>query len=195
MQPYDIAMLAVLLATTLLGAWKGMAWQIASLASLVASYFVAARFSGPLAPLFGDTAPMNRFIAMLVLYLATSLVIWLVFRVVAGMIDRVRLKEFDRQVGGLIGATKGVLLCVVITFFAVTLSADSRQMVLDSQSGYYISVLIDRARPIMPDDLRQVLEPYLKRLDDELDPSRPSLPPVQAVLLPHRVAGEWGRAG
>jgi len=194
MQPYDIAMLAVLLVTTLLGAWKGMAWQIASLASLVASYFVAAKFSGALAPMFGDKAPMNHFIAMLVLYLGTSLVIWLIFRVVAGMIDRVRLKEFDRQLGGLIGATKGVLLCVVITFFAVTLSADSRQMVLDSRSGYYISVLIDRARPIMPDDLRQVLEPYLKRLDDELDPSQPSLPPVQAVLAPHSVAGEWGRA-
>jgi membrane protein required for colicin V production len=183
MQPYDIAMLAVLLITTLLGAWKGMAWQIASLASLVASYFVAARFSGPLAPLFGDQEPLNHFLAMLVLYLSTSMVIWLIFRLVARLIDRVRLKEFDRQVGGLIGATKGVLLCVVITFFAVTLSADSRQMVLLSRSGYYISVLIDRARPIMPDDLRQVLEPYLKRLDDELDPSHPlpPAPPVQAA--------------
>lgn len=191
MQPYDIAMLAVLLVTTLLGAWKGMAWQIASLASLVASYFVAARFSAPLAPMFGDKEPMNRFIAMLVLYLGTSLVIWLAFRLVASLIDRVRLKEFDRQVGGLIGATKGVLLCVVITFFAVTLSADSRQMVLDSRSGYYISVLIDRARPIMPDDLRQVLEPYLKRLDDELDPAHPPLPPVQSVAAPLKAAGEW----
>ncbi|MBX3415178.1 MAG: CvpA family protein [Pirellulales bacterium] len=191
MQPYDIAMLAVLLIATLLGAWKGMAWQIASLASLVASYFMAVRFGATLAPMFGDKEPMNRFIAMLVIYVGTSMVIWLLFRIVAGVIDRVRLKEFDRQVGGLIGAAKGVLLCVVITFFAVTLSADSRQMVLDSRSGHYISVLIDRARPIMPDDLRQVLEPYLKRLDDGLDPGHQTLPPVRSVMGRNRSAGEW----
>jgi len=191
MQPYDIAMLAVLLIATLLGAWKGMAWQIASLASLVASYFMALRFGHTLAPLFGDKEPMNRFIAMLVIYLGTSMVIWLLFRVVAGLIDRVRLKEFDRQVGGLIGATKGVLLCVVITFFAVTLSADSRKMVLDSRSGHYISVLIDRARPMMPDDLRQVLEPYLKRLDDGLDPGSQPLPPVHSAAIGKGLAGEW----
>lgn len=191
MQPYDIAMLAVLLIATLLGAWKGMAWQIASLASLLVSYFMSIRFSGVLAPMFGDKEPMNRFIAMLVIYLGTSMVIWLLFRIVAGMIDRVKLKEFDRQVGGLIGATKGVLLCVVITFFAVTLSADSRQMVLDSRSGHYISVLIDRARPVMPDDLRQVLEPYLKRLDDGLDPGSQPLPPVHSAAVGKGLAGEW----
>jgi membrane protein required for colicin V production len=141
--------------------------------------------------MFGDKEPMNRFIAMLVIYLGTSMVIWLLFRIVAGMIDRVKLKEFDRQVGGLIGATKGVLLCVVITFFAVTLSADSRQMVLDSRSGHYISVLIDRARPVMPDDLRQVLEPYLKRLDDGLDPGSQPLPPVHSAAIGKGLAGQW----
>ena len=56
--------------------------------------------------------------------------IWLVFRLVSGLIDRVRLKEFDRQMGALFGAAKGVLLCVAITFFAVTLSTQARTAVL-----------------------------------------------------------------
>jgi hypothetical protein len=55
---------------------------------------------------------------MLALYLATSLAVWLLFRLVAGIIDKVKLKDFDRQVGALIGVAKGVLLCLVITFFA-----------------------------------------------------------------------------
>ena len=75
MQPYDYFMLVVLVGATIFGFWKGFAWQIASLASFVASYFVALRFSPQLAPLFGDTAPFNRFLAMLVLYLGTSLAI------------------------------------------------------------------------------------------------------------------------
>ena len=45
MQPYDIVMIVVLAGATLFGFWKGMAWQIASLASLVLSTFVAWHFS------------------------------------------------------------------------------------------------------------------------------------------------------
>jgi len=88
----------VLAAATLFGFWKGMAWQLASLASLVVSYFAALRFSPVLAPMFGSQEPFNRFVAMLVVYLVVSLVIWLAFRVVGDAIDRLRLQEFDRQV-------------------------------------------------------------------------------------------------
>ncbi len=44
-------------------------------------------------------------------------------------------------------------------------------MVLRSRSGYYIAVLIDRAEPVMPAEVRDVLHPYLERLDHELDPT------------------------
>jgi len=182
-QPYDIAMAIVLVSATVFGAWKGMAWQLASLASLVVSYVVALRFSEQAAPIFGTQAPLNRFLAMLVLYLATSLVIWLVFRVVAGIIDRVRLKEFDRQLGAIFGATKGVLLCVAITFFAVTLSATARDAILKSRSGYYIAVLIHRANPLMPREIHDVLGPYLDRLEGELEGGPDSA----------RTAAEWTR--
>ena len=171
MQTYDLIMLAVLVGCTFFGAWKGMAWQLASLGSLGLSYFVALRFSDQLAPYLGEKAPLNRMAAMLVLYLATSLAIWLLFRVVAGIIDRVKLTEFDRQVGALFGLAKGVLLCVVITFFAVTLSETAREQILHSRSGHYIAVLIDKADPVMPDGVHEVLGPYLHQLDEQLDPS------------------------
>jgi membrane protein required for colicin V production len=163
-------MLAVLVAATLFGAWKGMAWQVASLASLVLSYLVALRFSEQYAPRFGDQAPLNRFIAMFVLYMVTSLAIWFAFRIVAGFINRVRLREFDRQMGAVVGAAKGVLLCVAITFFAVTLSAQARTAVLESRSGYMIARLLDQAHGVMPRELHEVLDPYLNRLEKELKP-------------------------
>lgn len=187
MQPYDLAMLAVLAIATFFGAWKGMAWQIASLSSLIASYFISLRFSESLAPYFGERAPLNRFLAMLALYLATSLVIWLVFRVVSNAINRVQLKEFDRQVGGLFGAAKGALLCVAITFFAVSLSEPAREMVLKSRSGYYIAVLIDRANPIMPREIHDVLRPYLHTLEERLDPRSP---PARGGQAPGIRSGE-----
>ncbi len=183
MELYDICMLVVLVAATLFGAWKGMAWQVASLASLVVSYFVALRFSPQIAHNFGEQAPLNRFIAMLVLYVATSVGIWLVFRIVANFLDRVKLREFDRQLGAMFGAAKGVLLCVAITFFAVTLSAKARGLVLDSRSGHYIAILLARADAVMPRELHEVLDPYLQKLEQELDPKqRPESQPQPAAI-------------
>jgi membrane protein required for colicin V production len=175
---YDICMLVVLVAATLFGAWKGMAWQIASLASLALSYLVALKFSEQLAPTFGTQAPLNRFIAMAVLYAGTSFAVWFLFRIVAGFINRVRLREFDRQMGAVVGAAKGVLLCVAITFFAVTLSERARSAVLESRSGYMIAQLLDRAEGVMPRELHEVLDPYLHRLENELkqEPNSESTP-------------------
>lgn len=195
MQTYDLIMLAVLAGCTFFGAWKGMAWQLASLASLGVSYLVALNFSDQLAPYLGENAPLNRLAAMLVLYLATSLGVWLAFRVVASIIDRVKLTEFDKQVGALFGLAKGVLLCVVITFFAVTLSESARSQILQSRSGHYIAELIDKADPVIPEELREVIHPYLQELDERLDP-RGYEPGYESALEQHvEEAGEaWDTA-
>src|SRR5262245_29853742 len=170
---YDILMLTVLGGATLLGAWKGMAWQLASLASLVLSYFLALRFSAQLAPLFGSTAPWNRFVAMLVIYLATSMIVWLAFRFVAGFLDRIKLRDFDHQVGGLFGFVKGVLLCLAITFFTLGLAPALREHIIGTRSGHYIALLLNKAEMVMPKEIHDVLDPYLNKLEDRLDPTEP----------------------
>ena len=166
MQPYDILMLIVLAAAVAWGAWKGLAWQIASLASIALSYFVALRFRGQLASVITASPPWNVFLSMLILFLGTGLVVWVGFNLVSELIERVKLKEFDRQLGALFGAAKGVLLCVLITLFSVALLSDSqRQAICNSRSGYYIALLLDRADMVIPHELHQVLDPYLNELD------------------------------
>jgi len=169
MQIYDIIMLLVLVGAVAYGAWKGLAWQIASLAALIVSYFVAVRFRLPLAERIEAPQPWNVFAAMLILYLATSLVIWLGFRMVKGFIDKLKLKDFDHQVGALVGGAKGVLLCVVITLFAITLLKESQQQaIVTSRSGYYIAVLLDSAHGVMPPEVHEVLHPYIHKLDEKV---------------------------
>ncbi len=168
-EPYDVVMLVILAGCVAFGAWKGVAWQIASLASLTVSAGVAVHFSEPFTPYFGDSAPWNRCAAMLVLYVSTALGIWLLFRLVSGVIDRVQLKEFDRQMGGLFGAAKGLVWCFVITFFAVTLSEFSRRHVLNSYSGHFAAEIIERARPLLPEEVLDFLGKHLDEMGGKLD--------------------------
>lgn len=166
--PYDIVMLAVLAVAVLFGIWKGMVWQLASLCSVALSTLVAIHSSQAIAPWFGKQEPWNRFAAMAALYVVTAFAVWIVFRLISNVIDRVQLKEFDRQLGATFGLLKGALYCVVITFFAVTLSETGRQGVLQSRSGDLIARGIRYADPILPEDIRTYLGKYIAEFDAKL---------------------------
>ncbi|MEN1678186.1 MAG: CvpA family protein [Planctomycetota bacterium] len=198
MQTYDFVMLFVLAGLTLYGYAKGMAWQVAYLTSFIASYFVAVQFSGQLAPVFGDSAPWNKFMAMAAIYAGFSLATWLVFRAVKGGINKVRLESFDRQMGAIIGAGRGVLWCIGITFFAVTLLPNyfdgMKESIVASQSGRQIAKLLDNADAVMPAEVHQVIGPYLNRLENELNQPTGVAPVAGAPGFGDQAAGgqPWG---
>ena len=174
MEAYDIIMLIVLIVATFFGFRKGLAWQIASLGAIFFSYVIAVRFRDVVADKINATPPWNSFLAMLILYIASSFAIWLVFQLVRGFIDRAKLKDFDRQLGAVFGMAKGVLLCVIITLFAVTLLGDDlRRQIIDSRSGLYIAHLLDRADAVMPTEMHDFLHPYLHQLDGRIDAEFP----------------------
>ena len=196
MQPYDIIMLVVLAAATLFGAIKGFAWQVASLASIIASYFVANYFRHDVAKMINAEPPWNMFLAMLLLYFGSSLAIWLVFRMISKSIDKIKLKEFDRQLGAGFGLIKGAVLCCVITMFAMTLLGPSQQQAISqSKSGYYIGKTLSKAGSILPKEVVQVIGPYIDRVNQQLEQGRdPNFvpPPSNGTLNPNFDA--WGRA-
>ena len=170
METYDIIMLVVIVGATLLGAIKGFAWQLASIASIVISYIVAYKYREPISESIQADPPWDRFLAMLILYIGTSLLIWVAFRMVRGSIDRMKLKEFDRQIGALFGLAKGALYCTLITLFAVTLSGERvREAVVQSQSGNYIANLLDRSDSVIPEELHEVVQPCLDRFNKKFD--------------------------
>jgi membrane protein required for colicin V production len=201
MQAYDLIMLIVLGISTILGAIKGFAWQVASLASIVVSYFVACRFRFQVAEMIHAAPPWNQFLAMLILYVGSSFVIWVGFRLFSGMIDQIRLKEFDRHLGAAFGLTKGLLYCLIITMFAMSLLGPEQQTaVCQSRSGYYITSALDKSVGLLPNELHDVVGPYLARLDAQLKDGRNGISNNDSLLnglpsLPGFGGGQTGQFG
>lgn len=162
---YDLVMIGILAVAALLGYFKGMVWQLAWIAGIVASSFVALRFAPQFAHLFGQQEPWNRFLAMLALYVGTSLAVWIVFRLVSGFINAIHLSAFDHQLGLLLGLAKGALLCVVVTFFAVTLAPDYRHQIVASRSGRFVAEIIVRADSYLPKDIHDTVEPFVDQFE------------------------------
>lgn len=195
MQTYDLVMLAILVGAVVWGAWKGFVWQVASIASLVLSYFVALAFRAPLASVISAAPPWNVFIAMLTLFLGTSLVVWIGFNFVSDVIERVRLKEFDRQLGAMFGFVKGVVMCVIVTLFAVTLLDEPRrQAICNSRSGYYISTLLVNAQAVMPAELQHVLAPYLYPQQQPAQAQYPYDPQYQQGYAQPQYDPQWNNS-
>jgi len=175
-------MLGILAAAAVLGYFKGIVWQIAWIAGIAASSFLALRFGSHLAPFVGQQAPWNRLIAMLVIYVGTSLAVWLVFRVVSGAINAIHLSAFDHQLGLLLGLAKGALMCVVVTFFAVTLAPAYRQQIVASRSGRLVAEVIMRADELLPRNIAEPVEPFVKQFENQfLQPAAGGAPNTSLV--------------
>lgn len=198
MQAYDLIMLIVLAMATIFGAIKGFAWQVASFASIIVSYVVAYRFRFDVAEMIQAKPPWNLFLAMLILYVGTSFVIWVAFRLFSGMIDRVRLKEFDRHLGAAFGLAKGLVYCLLITMFAMSLLGPNQQAAIcQSRSGYYIATALDRGVGVLPKEIHDVVGPYLANLDNKLKNGQTGQPydPSQGTGLGGLMEGLGGLGG
>lgn len=175
---YDLMMLAIVAGSILFGLWKGLAWQVASLASIFVSYFVALNFRGPLSGWISASEPWNRFAAMFILFLGTSLIIWMGYGYMKQTIQRMQLRGFDSQAGAILGAVKGVLLCMLITLFAVTLFGSRvRSAVVASRSGGYIASAINRFNSTVPHELHAVLDGHVQQFNQNLDEQQPGFLP------------------
>ena len=159
---YDIVMLVVIGGAIWFGWWKGLAWQIASLAAIIVSYIVAVNFREPVSHYISADEPWNRIAAMLILFLGTSLVIWTIYASVSKSLKKMELKGFDHQAGALLGAVKGALLCMIITMFAVSLLGQkAHDAIHNSRSGRYVVNGITKVSAIVPAELAKYIQPHV----------------------------------
>lgn len=166
---FDIFVLVILLITTFRGAAKGVAWQLAGIGALVLCFMFATPLSLSLAPLIKLAPPLNRWVAMLAIYLVFSFGTFAVARGFREALEKAKFVEFDRHLGALFGLAKGIVIALVITFFAVAMSQSARDYILKTHTGFAAAHIMEALRPVMPRELHDILEPYIHQLD-AIDP-------------------------
>ena len=166
---YDIVILVVLFGSMFYGYTKGLAWQIASVAAVVVSYIAAVRFRGQVAQYVSADPPFNNIAAMLIIFVVSSLVIWLAYAYVNKSIEKAELDGFNRQIGALVGAVLGVLLVMVITLFSVSLLGDSvHDSIFQSKLGPYVIRGISMAQAFVPEEFEARLDPHFENFYEKL---------------------------
>ena len=163
---YDFGVFLVLLFCLYRGAAKGVAWQVAGIGALVLCFIFATPLSSVVAPSIPLEAPLNRWVAMLGIYLFFSFATFAVARGFREILEKAHFQEFDKHLGAIFGVLKGALLTLVFTFFIVAISEKARAYVLTTYTGHFSAIIMDRLNPVMPQELHAILEPYIHSLDE-----------------------------
>ncbi len=177
---YDAAMAGILVAGMVWGAWRGVTWQLASIASLIVGYMASHQLSIQLAPHFPGTPEVARALAMLTIYAGVSGGIFLVAWIFRAILKRLQFEAFDRHLGMVLGGLEGALIGVVATFFVVSLAPSMRDPIFSSPSGKLVGGVMNAVGPVLPSEARDALAPFIAEARDAVAAGEKSLP----VVLP-----------
>jgi uncharacterized membrane protein required for colicin V production len=157
---YDGVMAGLVVLGMIWGAWRGVVWQVAGLASLIVGYSVAHPASAQLAPHLPGEPVVARALGMLIVYAAVSAAIFAVAWMIRAALRRLRFEAFDRHLGMVLGGLLGALVGLIGTLFVVSLAPETRAPVFGSPTGRLVGRVMDVVGPALPGEARQVLSPF-----------------------------------
>jgi uncharacterized membrane protein required for colicin V production len=169
MSVFDLIIFAILIALAFRGWMTGMVAQIVSVGSLLVSWIVASRFAFLIAPSIPAEEPWNNIGAIIVLFIITFFAVRLAHHYLEKKIKDWNLAKWNRHLGGLLGFLKGLILCMVLTFFGVMLSETTREVVFKSKSGNYLVRLIEKTETFIPPDSCELLRQQLERFNAQIN--------------------------
>jgi membrane protein required for colicin V production len=175
MTPYDATMAALLIGGMVWGAWRGIVWQLASIASVVVGYSVSHPLSGQLAPHFPGPPVVARALAMMASYAVVSGAIFLVAWAIRATLRQMKFEAFDRHLGLVLGGLEAALLGIVGTLFVVSLAPQTREPIFSSPTGHIVGRVMDAVGPVLPSEIRTELAKHW---------SPDAEPPAALVELP-----------
>ena len=120
MTAFDYAVLAIVAASILLGAWRGLVSEVLALAAWVVALLAGRALAPEMAPVFGEwlQEPALRYAAAFVAIVVAVLVAAALLRLALSKLLRaIGLGPLDRFLGAVFGVARGVLvvlLCVLI---------------------------------------------------------------------------------
>ena len=121
MNELDYAIMAVLLLSLAIGAWRGGIREIINIGGWVVAFILAHAFSATLAPYFADwmAEPVYRLIvAWIVIFVAVLIFASLLASLLSELVRKLGLSSLDRVLGAMVGLLRGTLVVIVLALAA-----------------------------------------------------------------------------
>ena len=154
MSSTDWILLALLAASMLLGAWRGLVYEVLSVLGWIASFVLAQWF----APEVADMLPMQKSdqtlryaAAFVIVFIASVFAAGLISALMKKIISAVGLRPVDRILGAFFGVFRGLILLLALSVVVHMTALQESEWWLASKAGPMLMTLLKGLKPMLPE--------------------------------------------
>jgi membrane protein required for colicin V production len=151
---------AVLLASLAIGAWRGLVYELMSLAGWVAAFFVAQVFAPQAAewlPMGKAAEPVRYAAGFVVVFVAAAFAAGLLSWLAKKLIDAVGLRPVDRTLGAAFGLVRGIVLLLAAAVVVNMTQLQSSAWWQESKGAPVLTAALKGLKPALPEEFAKYL--------------------------------------
>ena len=160
MAALDWIFIAVLVVSMLIGARRGLVFEVLSLLCWVVSFFVAQWFAQDLAAWLpmGESVGALRYAAgFAIVFIASVFALGFLTSLVKKLIDAIGLRPADRALGAIFGVLRGLVLLLAMAVVAGLTPVGRAPWWQESQAGPVLAETLQVLKPALPEEFSRHL--------------------------------------
>jgi membrane protein required for colicin V production len=160
MPALDWFFLGVLLLSMVVGAWRGLVYEILSVVAWLAAFFLAQWFAADVAqwlPMSNSAQPIRYAAGFALVFVGTVFAGSLVAFVVKKLIAAAGLRPADRLMGAAFGVIRGAVLLLAVTVVVGMTPLHASESWSEASGPRVASVALSVLKPVLPDEFGKYL--------------------------------------
>ena len=150
----DWILIAALSASMLLGALRGLVYEVLSVTGWIAAFLLAQWFSPDVAeklPMQNSGEALRYAAAFVLVFIASVFLAGLISALMKKIISVVGLRPVDRMMGAIFGLFRGLILLLALSVVVHMTALQESDWWLESQGGPMLMTLLKGLRPMLPE--------------------------------------------
>lgn len=156
MTAFDIAVLAVMAVSVLLGLWRGVIGELLAIGAWVIGFLLARTFSGDMAPVLArwiKEPALQLVVTYGLILVATLIVVAIARRIFSMLIEAAGLDFSDRVLGAVFGVLRGGLVVLIAVMLAGMTTLPGAEWWRSATFSPPLETAVIAAKPWLPQDL------------------------------------------
>lgn len=152
----DVVLLVVLLGSVIVGAWRGLLYEVLSVLGWVAAFLCAQWLAIDVAnrlPMQGAAEPLRYAAGFAIVFVAVAFAGGLLAWLVKKLVESVGLRPVDRTLGALFGLLRGALVLLAATVVVVMTPLRESEAWRESVGAHALGSTLHSLRPLLPEPL------------------------------------------
>jgi len=151
----DCLLLGVLVASMVLGFWRGLVYEVLSLAGWIAAFIVAQWLAedvvGLLSFVAGAPASVQYAVAFVLVFVVTLLASGMLSWLVKKLVETAGLRPVDRSLGAAFGLARGVVLLLAVTVLLQLLGMTAEPWWQNAVGPAWLETALNGLKPLLPE--------------------------------------------